>query len=98
MAYHGKSQTIADVKAFEKQTMEIASLYPDVVENCMSSFFFSHFPRWLFFGILQLQMAEVLDADAFAYFQEKGFLIKKSQPNSKTTYFQRRHRITNGIV
>ena len=36
MSSHGKSQTIDDVKAFERQAMEFSRLYPDVAENCMS--------------------------------------------------------------
>jgi len=72
MTYHGKSQTIADVKAFEKQAMEGTSLYPDVAENCMSTSFSHIFQGGYSSGYYSYKWAEVLDADAFAYFQEKG--------------------------
>ena len=36
MEYHGKNQAIENVKAFELEAMKVASLYPDVAENCMS--------------------------------------------------------------
>jgi peptidyl-dipeptidase Dcp len=72
MTYHGKSQTINDVKAFEKQAMEGISLYPDVAENCMSTSFSHIFQGGYSSGYYSYKWAEVLDADAFAYFQEKG--------------------------
>ncbi len=72
MAYHSKSETIDDVKAFEKQAMAGTSLYPDVAENCMSTSFSHIFQGGYSSGYYSYKWAEVLDADAFAYFQEKG--------------------------
>ncbi len=77
MTYHGKSQTIADVKTFEKQAMEGTSLYPDVAENCMSTSFSHIFQGGYSSGYYSYKWAEVLDADAFAYFQEKGIFNKE---------------------
>ena len=72
MAYHAKVQTIEDVKAFEKTAFEGTSLYPDVEENCMSTSFSHIFQGGYSSGYYSYKWAEVLDADAFAYFQEKG--------------------------
>ena len=72
MSYHGKAQTIDDVKAFEKQAMDPTNLYPDVAENCMSTSFSHIFQGGYSSGYYSYKWAEVLDADAFAYFQEKG--------------------------
>ena len=77
MTYHGKSQTIEDVKAFEKKAMEGTSIYPDVAENCMSTSFSHIFQGGYSSGYYSYKWAEVLDADAFAYFQEKGIFNKE---------------------
>ncbi len=72
MAYHGKPQSIENVKAFEKGIMDKTTLYPDAAENCMSTSFSHIFQGGYSSGYYSYKWAEVLDADAFAYFQENG--------------------------
>jgi oligopeptidase A len=78
MAFHSNNPTeITDVKAFEKEAFDGTSLYPDVVENCMSVSFSHIFQGGYSSGYYSYKWAEVLDADAFAYFQEKGIFNKE---------------------
>jgi oligopeptidase A len=77
MAYHGKAQTIEDVKAFEKEAFAGTNLFPDVAENAMSPAFSHIFQGGYSSGYYSYKWAEVLDADAFAYFQENGIFNKE---------------------
>ena len=78
MSWHGADPTgITDVKEHETKAFEGTSLYPDTAETCMSTAFAHIFQGGYSSGYYSYKWAEVLDADAFAYFKEKGIFNKE---------------------
>ena len=78
MSWHGADPSkITNVEEHETIAFKGTDLYPQTSETCMSTAFSHIFQGGYSSGYYSYKWAEVLDADAFAYFKEKGIFNKE---------------------
>ncbi|MGB0777071.1 MAG: M3 family metallopeptidase [Flavobacteriaceae bacterium] len=86
MHWHGENPMgYFDVQQEELKAFQPTRLFPSPKENCMSTAFSHIFQGGYSAGYYSYKWAEVLDADAFAYFKEKGIFNKEIAQKFKDT-------------
>ncbi len=80
MAWHTVADTtpIVDVNAFEKQAMDRIGLIPEIIPRYRSTYFQHIFSGGYSSGYYSYLWAEVLDADAFEAFKERGLFDQET--------------------
>jgi peptidyl-dipeptidase Dcp len=84
MAYHSHDpETILNIFDFEKEVMSKTDLLPKAEDTLMSTSFSHIFQGGYSAGYYSYKWAEVLDADAFELFQEKGVFNRETADSFK---------------
>lgn len=73
-----------DVKAYEKEASRNSQILPDISETCMSVQFSHIMSGGYAAGYYSYKWAEVLDADAFSMFKEKGIFNTETANSFRT--------------
>ena len=83
MAYHTNEGQIEDIDKFEDETLEKLGLIPQIESRYRSTYFGHIFAGGYSSGYYSYLWTEVLEADAFEAFKEKGLFDKETADKLK---------------
>jgi len=83
MAWHTQEEQVADANVFEKETLDGIGLIPEITSRYRSTYFAHIFAGGYSMGYYSYLWTEVLEADAFEPFKEKGIFDKETADKLK---------------
>ena len=83
MAWHTLHDQVKDANAFEKKTLDDLGLIPEIASRYRSTYFAHIFAGGYSMGYYSYLWTEVLEADAFEPFREKGLFDKETADKLK---------------
>ncbi len=89
MAWHTITEPVTDPVAFESNAIETVRVFDDVPGTMISPQFSHIFSGGYAAGYYSYKWAEVLDADAFALFKEKGIFNKEAADSFRNNILSR---------
>ncbi len=89
MAWHTITEPVDDPVAFESKAIESVRIFDDVDDTMISPQFSHIFSGGYAAGYYSYKWAEVLDADAFAYFKEKGIFSREAADSFRNNILSR---------
>jgi len=91
MAWYTRTEPFeGDVRTYEKEAWKQTQILPDIADTCMSVQFSHIMAGGYAAGYYSYKWAEVLDADAFSLFKEKGIF------NTETANSFRKNVLSKG--
>jgi len=87
LAWHTLEEKVEDANVFEKEILQNLGLIPEIASRYRSTYFAHIFAGGYSSGYYSYLWTEVLDADAFELFKEKGLFDAETANNLKTLIY-----------
>ncbi len=87
LAWHTREEKVEDANVFEQEILQNLGLIPEIASRYRSTYFAHIFAGGYSSGYYSYLWTEVLDADAFEVFKEKGLFDAETASNLKTLIY-----------